>query len=58
MCDALAQLVEDRTLPRQPLVGAPQERACYYYGERYGKGFAVGGSVGFRKGGMYTSIIV
>ena len=25
---------------------------------RWGKGFAVGGSVGFRKGGMYTFIIV
>ena len=58
MCDALAQLVEDRALPRQSLVGASQERACCYCGEGYGKGFAVGGSVGFRKGGMYTSIIV
>ena len=31
-------------------VGASQERACCYCGEGYGKGFAVGGSVGFRKG--------
>ena len=35
---------------RQALVEAPRERACCYCGEGYGKGFAVGGSVGFRKG--------
>ena len=35
---------------QQALVEAPRERACCYYGEGYGKGFAVGGSVGFRKG--------
>ena len=35
---------------RQSLAKAPRKRACYYYGEGYGKGFAVGGSVGFRKG--------
>ena len=35
---------------QQALVEAPRERACCYCGEGYGKGFAVGGSVGFRKG--------
>ena len=35
---------------QQTLVEAPRERACRYCGEGYGKGFAVGGSVGFRKG--------
>ena len=49
-CDALAQLVEDRTLGDSLSQRLREERACYYYGEGYGKGFAVGGSVGFRKG--------
>ena len=35
---------------QQALVEAPLERACCYCGEGYGKGFDVGGSVGFRKG--------
>ena len=35
---------------QQTLVEAPRERTCRYCGEGYGKGFAVGGSVGFRKG--------
>ena len=35
---------------QQALVEAARERACCYCGEGYGKGFAVGGSVGFRKG--------
>ena len=35
---------------QKALVEAPRERACLYCGEGYGKGFDVGGSVGFRKG--------
>ena len=35
---------------QQALIEAPRERACCYCGEGYGKGFDVGGSVGFRKG--------
>ena len=35
---------------QQALVEAPRECACRYCGEGYGKGFAVCGSVGFRKG--------
>ena len=55
-CDALAQLVEDRTRGSRLSQRLRGERACCYCGEGYGKGFAVGGRVGFRKGDMRTSI--
>ena len=46
----LSALNRGRGLRQKALVEAPRERACRYCGEGYGKGFAVGGSVGFRKG--------
>ena len=46
----LSTLNRGRDLRQQALIEAPRERACCYCGEVYGKGFAVGGSVGFRKG--------
>ena len=46
----LSTLNRGRDSRQQALVEALRERACCYCGEGYGKGFAVGGSVGFRKG--------
>ena len=46
----LSTLNRGRDLRQQAFVEALWERACYYCGEGYGKGFAVGESVGFRKG--------
>ena len=46
----LSTLNRGRGLRQQALVEAPWECACCCCGEGYGKGFAVGGSVGFRKG--------
>ena len=49
-----------RNSRQQALIEALQERACCYCGEGYGKGFAVGGRVGFRKGGyvcLYNRVV-
>ena len=45
---------------QQSLAKVLQERACCYCGEGYGKGFAVGGRVGFKKGGyvyLYNRVV-